>query len=148
MSITADGAGLGHSHAVCSKDLARECVSPVPVARARLIVLTASQRRRLKKLAYSHTAAYQLVVRVRIVVYAAGGFSNNAIARSQGVVVDTVRTWRNRYAEHGLKDRPRSGRPPRFTPLQQTEIKALACQLPAEAACRCRGGAAANWPPR
>jgi hypothetical protein len=32
----------------------------------------------------------------------------------------------------GLKDRPRSGRPPRLTPLQQAAVKALACQLPAE----------------
>ncbi|MFI7133654.1 IS630 family transposase [Nonomuraea sp. NPDC050153] len=31
-----------------------------------------------------------------------------------------------------MTDRPRSGRPPTFSPLQRTEIKALACQLPAE----------------
>jgi hypothetical protein len=30
-----------------------------------------------------------------------------------------------------LTDRPRSGRPPRFTALQRAEVKALACQLPA-----------------
>jgi transposase len=107
----------------------------VPVARARPIVLTASGRRRLKKLAYSHTTAYQLVIRARIVLDAAGGYPNNAIARRRGVVVDTVRLWRGRYAEaglDGLKDRPRSGRPPRFTGLQRAEITALACQLPAE----------------
>ncbi|WP_309231790.1 IS630 family transposase [Nocardia sp. SYP-A9097] len=53
----------------------------------------------------------------------------------QQVHLDTVRTWRGRYADHGLdglKDRPRVGRPPRFTPVQRAEIKALACQLPAE----------------
>jgi transposase len=107
----------------------------VPVPRARQIVLTASQRRRLKKLAHSRTAPYQQVIRVRIVLDAAHGYSNNAIARRQGVVVDTVRLWRGRYADHGLdglKDRPRSGRPPRLTPLQRAEVKALACQLPAE----------------
>ncbi|WSR20344.1 helix-turn-helix domain-containing protein [Streptomyces sp. NBC_01207] len=31
-----------------------------------------------------------------------------------------------------LADRPRPGRPPTFGPLQRAEIKALACQLPAE----------------
>ncbi|MFD8098199.1 hypothetical protein ACFV24_01565 [Nocardia fluminea] len=41
-------------------------------------------RRQLEKLAYSHTAGYQLVIRVRIVVDAAGGFSNNAIVRRRG----------------------------------------------------------------
>ncbi|MFI5784056.1 IS630 family transposase [Nocardia sp. NPDC051570] len=105
------------------------------VPRARQIVLTAPQRRRLEKLAYSRTAAIGLVVRVRIVLDAAHGYSNNTIAVRQGVHLDTVRTWRGRYADHGLdglKDRPRSGRPPRFTPVQRAEIKALACQLPAE----------------
>ncbi|WP_245718596.1 IS630 family transposase [Nocardia miyunensis] len=94
-----------------------------------------SERRRLEKLAYSRTAGIGLVARVRIVLDAAEGYSNNAIAVRQGVHLDTVRTWRGRYADHGqhgLKDRPRSGRPPRFTPVQRAEIKALACQLPAE----------------
>lgn len=107
----------------------------MPVPRARQIVPTASERRRLKKPAYSRTAPHQLVVRVRIVLNAAHGYSNNQIARRQGVMVDTVRRWRGRYADHGpdgLKDRPRPGRPPRFTPVQKAEVKAPACQLPAE----------------
>ncbi len=98
-------------------------------------MLTVSERRRLEKLAYSRTAESGLVVRVRIVLDAARGYSNNTIAARQGVHLDTVRTWRGRYADHGLdglQDRPRSGRPPRVTPVQRAEIKALACQLPAE----------------
>ncbi|MGC4989801.1 IS630 family transposase [Nocardia salmonicida] len=107
----------------------------MPVARARQIVLSTSERRRLEKLAYSRTAPFQQVIRARIVLEAARGYSNNEIVRRQGVVVDTVRLWRGRYADQGLAglaDRPRSGRPPRFTALQQAEVKALACQLPAE----------------
>ena len=48
---------------------------------------------------------------------------------------DTVRCWRDRFAAGGLAalaDRKRTGRPARFTPVQVTEVKALACQLPAE----------------
>jgi transposase len=107
----------------------------VPAPRARQVTLTATERRRLKQVAYSHTAAYQQVIRVRIVLDAAHGYSNAKISRRRGVTIDTVRTWRSRYADHGvagLKDRPRSGRPPRFTPLQVAEVKALACQLPTE----------------
>jgi hypothetical protein len=51
------------------------------------------------------------------------------------VQVDTVRTWRGRFAVGGLPalaDRKRSGRPASFTVLQVAEVKALACQLPAE----------------
>ncbi|MEU8264007.1 helix-turn-helix domain-containing protein [Micromonospora sp. NPDC048999] len=43
--------------------------------------------------------------------------------------------WRGRYTEQGLPgltDRRQSGPPPRFTPAQVAEVKALACQLPAE----------------
>jgi transposase len=107
----------------------------VPVPRARQIVLTASERRRLKKLAHSHTAPYQQVVRVRIVLDAAHGHPNARIAQRRRVHLDTVRRWRGRYADQGidgLKDRPRTGRPPRFTPVQRAEVTALACQLPAE----------------
>jgi transposase len=107
----------------------------VPSPRARQITLTASERRRLKKLAYSHTTPYQQVIRVRIVLDAARGYSNAKISRRHGMTADTVRTWRGRYADEGmagLKDRHRSGRPARFTPVQVAEVKALACQLPAE----------------
>jgi transposase len=107
----------------------------VPAPHARQITLAAAERRRLKQLAYSHTAPYQQVIRVRIVLDASHGYSNAKISRRHGVTVDTVRTWRGRYADEGmpgLKDRPRTGRPSRFTPLQVCEVKALACQLPAE----------------
>jgi transposase len=98
--------------------------------------LTVTERRRLKQIAFSRTAPYQLVVRVRIVLDAAHGYSNNAIARRREVNVDTVRLWRGRYdSERGvasLTDRQRSGRPPRITLLQRAQITAMACQLPAE----------------
>jgi transposase-like protein len=107
----------------------------VPVPHARPITLTTAERRRLTALAYSHTAAYQQVIRARIICDAARGDSNAAIARRHDLTVDTVRRWRGRFADEGLPgltDRPRPGRPPRLTPVQVAEIKALACQLPAE----------------
>jgi transposase len=97
--------------------------------------LTATERHRLKKLSRSHTMPHRLVVRARIVRLAAAGYSNAAITVRVGVHVDTVRTWRGRFAAGGiaaLADLPRSGRPPHFTPVQLAEVKALACQLPAE----------------
>jgi transposase len=115
----------------------------VPVPRARQITLTGAQRRGLTRVSYSHTAAYQQVIRARIVLDAARGHSNAAIARRHGITIDTVRLWRGRYAQAGmagLADRPRSGRPPRFTPLQVAQVKALACQLPAES-----GVALSRW---
>ena len=107
----------------------------MPALRACQIILTASERHRLKKLVRTHTAAQRDVTRASIVLLAARRLSNNQIAARLGISVDTVRTWRGRYAAEGrggLVDRPRSGRPPMFTPVQAAEVKALACQLPAE----------------
>lgn len=87
----------------------------MPAPHARLITLTVAERRRLTALAYSHTAAYQQVIRARIVCDAARGDSNAAIARRHELTVDTVRRWRGRFADEGLAgltDRSRSGRPP------------------------------------
>ncbi|WP_229662431.1 IS630 family transposase [Agromyces bauzanensis] len=73
--------------------------------------------------------------RARIILAAAGGASNAAIARAEGVHVDTVRKWRSRFAERGvpgLRDLSRTGRPAVFGDTVVAEVKALACQLPAE----------------
>lgn len=98
------------------------------------IEMTAAQRHRIKKLARSQKASHQLVVRANIVRLAARGRPNAAIAAQLNVQDDTVRKWRGRFAADGidgLKDLPRSGRPPRFSALQRAQVKALACQLPA-----------------
>ncbi|WP_262506009.1 IS630 family transposase [Streptomyces sp. TRM68367] len=107
----------------------------MPVAAARQIVLTACERHRLKKAAHGHKTEHQTRVRAQVVLHAACGYSKARITRETGLHIDTVRTWRGRFAEQGLvglADRKRSGRPARFTPVQVAEAKALACQLPAE----------------
>ncbi|MET8130331.1 IS630 family transposase [Streptomyces sp. NPDC005065] len=107
----------------------------LPVAPARLVALTASERKRLKTMAYGHKTEHRLRQRAQVVLHAARGRSNARIARETGLHLDTVRTWRGRFAENRLptlSDRKRSGRPASFTPLQTAQVKALACQLPAE----------------
>ena len=101
---------------------------------ASTVRLTASQRHQLKRTARGHKSPYRDRLRAQIVLDAAGNSTNAAIARRRRVSVDTVRKWRDRFAAegiHGLGDRKRSGRPPRFTPVQQAQVKALACELPA-----------------
>jgi transposase len=52
--------------------------------------------------------------RAAIVLGAADGLSNSAIAKAVGVTRPTVRVWRERFAEHrldGLSDEPRCGAP-------------------------------------
>jgi transposase len=107
----------------------------MPVLSARPVTLRASERHRLKTTAYGRKTPYPDRVRAEIVLLAARGTPNARIAARVRTTVDTVRTWRGRFADQGvegLADRKRSGRPPRFTPLQVAEVTALACQLPTE----------------
>jgi transposase len=78
---------------------------------------------------------YRDRLRAQIVLAAAAGSTNVAIAGRVGVHVGTVRKWRRRFAAAGLaglKDAPRSGRPPVFIAADRAEAVALACALPAE----------------
>ncbi len=106
----------------------------MPVLSAHQIVLCAGQRRLLLARARRDSGEHRDVLRARIVLAAAGGASN-AIARSLGVTDDTVRKWRRRFSQHGLdglRDRSRPGRPRRFAATVVAEVKALACELPAD----------------
>jgi len=78
---------------------------------------------------------YRDRLRAKIVLAGAAGKNNTAIAAETGVCTDTVRKWRRRFAAgrlSGLKDAPRSGRPPVSTAADRAEAVALACALPAE----------------
>ncbi|MFE6209964.1 helix-turn-helix domain-containing protein [Streptomyces sp. NPDC057889] len=86
-------------------------------------------------MAYGHKTEHRARQRAIVVLLAARGRGNARIAAETRLHVDTVRTWRGRFADGGLPalaDRKRSVRPARFTPVQVAEAKALACQLPAE----------------
>jgi transposase len=97
------------------------------------IVLSDDERAALVTL-IRPTAQVRQVLRARIVLAAANGATNTAIAGELEVCEDTVRKWRSRYVLHGLaglSDAQRSGRPRRFTPVQQVQVTAIACELPA-----------------
>ncbi|MGW7424151.1 helix-turn-helix domain-containing protein [Streptomyces sp. NPDC054813] len=69
-------------------------------------------------MAYGHKTPHQARQRASVVLLAARGLGNARIAAETQLHVDTVRTWRGRFAHGGLPalaDRKRSGRPARFT---------------------------------
>jgi transposase len=107
----------------------------MPVTSPFVIVLTAAEEAVLTARARSGRTEHRDRLRARIVLAAAGGASNAAIAAQLGVCVDTARRWRRRFTTarlDGLVDRPRTGRPRTFTAVQVAAITALACTLPAE----------------
>ena len=106
----------------------------MPLPRAVPVTLTAAERAILKKRARGAKTAHRDRLRAQIVLAAARGRDNAAIAADLRVSVDTVRKWRGRLASRGLDglaDLPRSGRPRRISELTRAAVVALACQLPA-----------------
>ncbi len=81
---------------------------------ASALVLRDGDRERLTSLTRSSTGRAGLAQRARIVLLAADGKSNTAIADKVGMSRPTVLDWRTRYAREGmsgLDDDPRPGRP-------------------------------------
>jgi len=99
------------------------------------ITLAESDRAELERQVRAGATPQKVVLRALIVLLAADGASNAAIAVELGICVDTARKWRARFAVKGLKglvDAPRSGRPPVYTPADRARVTAWACSLPAE----------------
>jgi transposase len=107
----------------------------MPTSSPYVIVLTEAEDRVLAARVTCGRTEYRDRLRAQMVLEAAHGASNAAIAESANVCVDTVRTWRRRFAAErlkGLQDRPRSGRPRVHGPAVRAEVVAMACALPAE----------------
>jgi len=81
-------------------------------------------------------------MRAQIVLLCVRGLSNAAIAQRVGCNEQTVRKWRDRFAEapslDSLKDRPRSGRPAVVPLATRCEVVKLACQRPEGSKARFR----------
>jgi len=93
-----------------------------------VIELTDQERHDLQIVANSYTLPYIQVVRARIVLYAAEGLDNQAIADRLDTTRQIVSKWRKRFYKErieGLKERQRSGRPPVFSPLYRSGNKSF-----------------------
>ena len=91
----------------------------MPFAPAPRLPLRAGDRERLEAVVRKRTASQRDVLRARIVLLCADGVPHRQIKRELHTSVDAVVRWRVRYKQEGLaglKDRPRPGRPPAFSP--------------------------------
>jgi len=134
---------------------------PQPLA----IEVTPRQRALLEEISRSWSRPHAQVVRASILLRAAAGERNQAIARALEVHVEMVSTWRTRWAaatptlqalegpdteevlwrmtmEDTLADAPRSGRPATFSPEQVVQILAVACETPSDS-----GRPVTHWTP-
>ncbi|MGH6913704.1 MAG: IS630 family transposase [Geminicoccales bacterium] len=88
--------------------------------------MTDSQREVLGKLSRSRTAPVREAQRARVLLKAADGEPNTAIAASAGVSATTVKAWRERFSAEGLKGlggvRAGRGRKPQISQAKVAEI--------------------------
>lgn len=78
-------------------------------------------------------SAQREVRRAEIVLLAADGLTNREIGRRLGLSENTCGLWRGRFHRQriaGLRDRPRSGRPPRHTAEQKAKVLQKAIESP------------------
>lgn len=97
------------------------------------IKLTKKRHRKLEQIVRAGSSPQRLVLRAKIVLAAAAGAANAAIARDLGCSVAVARTWRRRFAVRGIPglfDRPRSGRPEAHGPSARLAVVAVATSIP------------------
>ncbi len=67
-------------------------------------MMSTTQRRVLERVAKSKTAAHREVVRASVLLDAAAGVPNTAIASRHQVTAVSVRKWRAQFQQQGLTD--------------------------------------------
>lgn len=106
--------------------------------KAHPIVLPPEEREVLERTVRSRTVAHRTAQRARLLLLAAEGATDAQVARQVGVGVATVQRWRSRFTAErlaGLEDRPRRGRPPRYTEADRARVMSAVCtQAPPDGA--------------
>jgi len=94
------------------------------------IVLNVEEKKTLESISNSRTAPYRKVQRARLVLLAAKGMTNTAIAQEVGLQRSMVVQWRQRFLGErlvGLEDRPRPGKPRQYTDADRLRVIETAC---------------------
>jgi len=94
----------------------------------KLLTLSAEDRAQLETWSRRPKTAQALAMRSRVVLLAAGGQSNAAIAQRLSVTPQTVCKWRQRYLKSGLDglvDEPRPGTPRKLSDKEVERVLAL-----------------------
>ena len=101
----------------------------------RVRALTVTEMETIRQLAQSRPAPARTVERARIVWLAHQGRRVLAIAQELHLTPTTIRSWLQRFngaGLAGLAEKPRSGRPARYTPAQVSEVIASSLTNPRE----------------
>lgn len=98
----------------------------MPLPAAPNLPLSESERKRLLALSRHRSTPRGIVLRLSIVLGAAEGIANHALARKLSTSLPTVLLWRRRFDSGGLfavlEDRPRSGRPKQISEQREAAL--------------------------
>jgi transposase len=100
-----------------------------------LVTLDDDERERLEHLLHSGTHATRKVTRARILLKAAEGWHDSAIAVALAGERATIERLRQRFVEEGLgalEERPRPGTPPKLDAQAEARLIAEACSAAPE----------------
>jgi transposase len=100
-----------------------------------LVTLSDEEREQLEHLLHGGMHATRKVTRARILLKAAEGWEDRAIAAALSVGRATVERTRQRFVEEGLQaleERPRSGTPPKLDAKAEARLIAEACSTAPE----------------
>jgi transposase len=95
-----------------------------------LVTLSDEEREHLEQLLHSGTHATRKVTRARILLKAAEGWQDSALATALAVGRATVERTRQRFVEEGLgalEERPRPGTQPKLEAKAEARLIAEAC---------------------
>ena len=87
----------------------------------------------LKMWVGGHKTEQRLSRRAEVILGSAEGLTLKEICARSGLSETNVLKWRQRFLAYrldGLKDKPRTGRPPTITPWERANVMRLACQEP------------------
>ncbi len=113
--------------------------------RATKVVLSEKEQEALSRISRRYRSEQHVALRARMVLAAAQGQSNAAIARELQINGDTARLWRDRWVglqgidwatlsvAERLQEAPRPGKRPQITAQQRCQMAALACEAPSKA---------------
>lgn len=99
------------------------------------VTLSDDERAELEGWVRAPTTEQRLAFRARVVLAAADGEGSSRIARREGVRINTISTWRKRFAEKGLvglEDERRKGRPQTYGIEVERRVLAKLDEAPPE----------------
>jgi hypothetical protein len=99
--------------------LQKERRCDIPRKSPYIIKLDPHEKKTLQQMSQKYTSPYFEVVRAKAILLAADGWQNKEIGERLETPRQIISKWRKRFFEErlaGLQDRPRRGRPGRFSP--------------------------------